>query len=95
MKIKGTCKRCDREFLAEQVLASGGACPWDGRPFSADYAATLVENLRQAEEAGSALERALAAVADLAPDFSLDPASVLTEVQEDLRRLSRNLVKQG
>ncbi|HEX4941966.1 MAG TPA: hypothetical protein VFW51_05490, partial [Actinomycetota bacterium] len=48
MKIKGTCKRDGREFFAEQVVASGGECPWDGQPFNADYAAVLVESLRAA-----------------------------------------------
>ena len=42
MKIKGTCKRDDREFLAEQVVELGGECPWDGQPFNADYAVVLV-----------------------------------------------------
>jgi hypothetical protein len=95
VKIKGTCKRCDREFLVEQAIASGGACPWDGEPFNADYAATLVSSLREAEEAGNRLQAALGAVADLRPEFSLDPSSVLGEIQGSLDRLSRNLVKQG
>ena len=45
MKIKGTCRRDGREFLGEQVVASGGECPWDGQPFNADYAVTLVDSI--------------------------------------------------
>src|SRR6185312_12252070 len=59
VKIKGICKRDGREFFAEQVIDLGGECPWDGEPFNADYAATLVESLREAERLGSGLERAL------------------------------------
>ena len=55
MKIKGTCKRDGREFLVEQVVAAGGRCPWDGEPFEADYAVVLVDALRDAEEAPTAL----------------------------------------
>ena len=73
MKIKGTCKRDGREFMVEQAVASGGECPWDGEPFQSDYAVTLVNALREAEEAGSKLEQALDQVADLRPEFTLSP----------------------
>ncbi len=95
MKIKGTCKRDGREFLAEQVLDLGGECPWDGEPFNADYAAVLVESLREAERLGTGLERALERVASLHPAFTLDEESVLGELQTQLGRLHRNLVRQG
>lgn len=95
MKIKGTCKRDGREFFVEQVVDLGGECPWDGEPFNADYAVVLVESLREAEQAGSALERALERVASLHPAFVLDETSVLGDVQSQLARLHRNLVQQG
>jgi hypothetical protein len=95
VKIKGTCKRDGREILAELIVTTGGYCPWDGEPFSADYAVTLVGALRDAERAGTQLERALETVADLRPDFTLDEASVLGEVRTHLERLRQNLVKQG
>lgn len=95
MKIKGICKRDGREFFAEQVIELGGECPWDGEPFNADYAATLVESLREAERLGSGLERALERVASLHPAFTLDEESVLGELQNQLGRLHRNLVRQG
>lgn len=95
MKIKGTCRRDGREFLAEQVIELGGECPWDGQPFSADYAATLVESLREAERLGTELERALERVASLNPAFTLDENSVLGELTAQLGRLRRNLVQQG
>jgi len=59
VKIKGTCRRCGREFLVEQVIRNGGECPWDGKPFQADYAVVLVDSLRDAESAGNTLENAL------------------------------------
>ena len=95
MKIKGICKRDGREFFAEQVIDLGGQCPWDGQPFNADYAATLIESLREAERLGSGLERALERVASLHPAFTLDEESVLGELQTQLGRLHRNLVRQG
>jgi hypothetical protein len=95
VKIKGICKRDGREFFAEQVIGLGGECPWDGQPFNADYAAVLVESLREAERLGSGLERALERVASLHPAFTLDEESVLGELQTQLGRLHRNLVRQG
>jgi hypothetical protein len=95
VKIKGTCKRDGREFFAEQVVDLGGECPWDGQPFNADYAATLVESLREAERLGSGLERALERVASLHPAFTLDKESVLGGLKTQLGRLHRDLVRQG
>ena len=89
MKIKGTCLHCGREFLAEQVIASGGRCPWDGRPLQSDYAAVLVESLIQAEAAGNTLENALEKIADLEPNLVLDQPSVLATIREHLDRLER------
>ncbi|GIU99545.1 MAG: hypothetical protein KatS3mg014_1161 [Actinomycetota bacterium] len=89
MKIKGTCRRCGREFLADQVIRNGGECPWDGKPFQADYAVVLVNALRDAEAAGTALEDALGKVADLEPDFVLDADSVLEALRAHLERLER------
>jgi hypothetical protein len=95
VKIKGTCKRDGREFLAEQVIEGGGECPWDGEPFQPDYAVTLVNAIRDAEEAGSRLEQALEQVADLAPEFTLDEDTVLGSLRRSLARIDSNLVKQG
>jgi hypothetical protein len=88
VKIKGTCKRDGRDFLAEQVIDLGGECPWDGEPFNADYAAVLVESLRAAERAGTELERALERVAALHPAFTIDDDSVLGELRRHLDRFS-------
>jgi hypothetical protein len=87
VKIRGTCKRDGRDFFVEQVIDIGGQCPWDGQPFNADYAVVLVESLREAEHAGTELERALERVAALHPAFVLDEESVLGEVRRQLRRL--------
>jgi hypothetical protein len=89
VKIKGTCMRCGREFLAEQVVENGGHCPWDGKPLQPDYAAVLVDSLRQAEAAGNTLENALEKIADIEPDLVLDEPSLLTTIREHLDRLER------
>ena len=89
MKIKGTCTTCGREFLVEQVLENGGKCPWDGHPFQPDYAAVLVDALRDAESAGSTLENALEKTADMHPSFTLDADSVIEEVRQHIRRLEK------
>lgn len=90
MKIKGTCRRCGREFLVEQVVQNGGKCPWDGKPFQPDYAAVLVEALRAAEAAGNTLENALEKTADMNPAFVLHPNSVLNEIRQHLERLEKS-----
>jgi hypothetical protein len=95
MKIKGTCKRCAREFFFEQAVASGGRCPWDGEPFNADYAVVLVEAMQNAEEAGTRLEQALEDIAAMAPAFTVDAASVQAKIQAAIAALAKNLIKQG
>lgn len=95
MKIEGTCKRDGREFFVEQVVASGGKCPWDGEPFNADYAVTLVNALRTAQEAGSKLELALEQIAALRPDFTLRTDTVIGGLRTQLAKLERHLVQQG
>ena len=95
MKIKGTCGRDGRVFMVEQVVAAGGECPWDGEPFNADYAATLVVALERAEVAGSALEEALGTLADLSPEFTLLSDSVIEPIREQLARLDRRLARRG
>jgi hypothetical protein len=95
VKIRGTCKRDGREFMVEQVIASGGKCPWDGEPFNADYAVTLVDALRDAEQAGSRLEVALEAIASLDPEFRLSVDSVLGFLRSQIDKLDRGTVRRG
>lgn len=95
MKIKGTCKRDGRDFMVEQVVAAGGECPWDGEPFNADYAATLVDAMERAEVAGSALEEALGTIADLTPEFTLLSDSMIEPLRQQLARLDRRLARRG
>jgi hypothetical protein len=95
VKIKGTCKRCGREFFFEQAIANGGRCPWDGEPFNPDYAVVLIEAMRAAEQAGSALEQALDDVASLRPAFTIEQSSVTGTVTDAITRLSKNLITQG
>ena len=89
MKIKGTCRRDGRQFFLEQVIENGGRCPWDGKPFQADYAVVLVDALRDAEAAGNTLENALEKVADIEPEFVLDVDSVIARIRGHLERLER------
>ena len=95
MKIKGTCKRCGRNFFFEQAIASGGRCPWDGEPFNADYAVVLVEAMQHAEEAGSRLEQALEDIAAMRPAFSVDASSVQAKTQAAIAALGKNMIAQG
>lgn len=95
MKIRGTCRRCGREFLFEQASTTGGRCPWDGEPFNADYAVVLVEMMQAAEVAGTKLEQALEDIAALRPAFTIDPASVTADLQASIARLAKNLITQG
>jgi hypothetical protein len=95
VKIKGTCRRCGRDVYAEQIIASGGRCPWDGEAFNANYAVVLVDALKAAEEAGSALELALEQVASLHPEFTLDRESVTGGVSSSIAQLSKNPISQG
>ncbi len=90
MRIRGTCANCGREFMPEQVIASGGHCPWCGKPFNRDYTALLVRSLRQAEEAGNALEDALrdiGSIEELAMD--IDDESVLEPLRDALRAIRK------
>jgi hypothetical protein len=89
VKIKGTCRRCGREFLAEEVVGNGGRCPYDGKPMQPDYAVVLVDSLRDAEAAGATLENALEKIADLEPEFVLDIESVVGGLRVHLERLER------
>jgi len=95
VRITGTCKRDGRDFTVEQVVASGGGCPWDGEPFQADYAVTLVNALREAELFGTKLEQALVQIADIRPEFTLHAGSVVGGLKAALDRLEQNLVTQG
>ncbi|MFL5789896.1 MAG: hypothetical protein ACJ76A_00190 [Actinomycetota bacterium] len=95
MKIKGTCKRCGREFLFEQAAGSGGRCPWDGEPFNADYAVVLIQAMQIAEEAGTRLEQALEDIAAMRPAFSVDASSVHAKTQAAIAALGKNLITQG
>jgi len=95
VRIKGTCKRCGREFFADQAIASGGRCPWDGQPFTADYALVLVDALKAAQVFGTRLERALEEIADIHPAFTLDRDSVLGGLNRSVASLEQNLVRQG
>ena len=90
MKIRGTCRNCGREFLPDQVIEAGGQCPWCGKAFNRDYTSLLVQALRQADEAGDALEGALkdmAAIDELA--MEIDEESVLQPLREALRAMRR------
>ena len=88
MKIKVVHSECGREALVQQVIDSGGHCPWDGKPYSKDYTANLAEALEAAEAAGSALERALDRIVGTSPALRLEPESVLASVREKLEEIN-------
>jgi hypothetical protein len=89
MKIKGTCSRCGKDFLAEQLAESHGHCPWCGLAFSPDYTSNLTKALQSADVAGDVLEDALEQIADLEPKFELDEDAVLEPLREALRSQRR------
>lgn len=89
MKIKGTCGRCGREFLAQQVIPSHGHCPWCGQAFSPDYTAVLAQALQQAEVAGNRLQDALEQLAALEPAMELDDETIVGPIRDALRAARR------
>jgi DNA repair exonuclease SbcCD ATPase subunit len=89
VKLKGTCARCDREFLVQQVLESQGHCPWCGQPFQPHYTAVLADALLLAEDAGNTLENALEKIAGMKPALVLDESSLLEDVQAHLEEIRR------
>jgi hypothetical protein len=89
VKIKGTCGRCGREFLAQQVIQSHGHCPWCGQAFSPDYTAALAQALQQAEVAGNRLQDALEQLAALEPAMELDDETIVAPIRDALRAARR------
>jgi hypothetical protein len=90
VRIRGTCSNCGREFLPEQVVGSGGHCPWCGKAFNRDYTSLLIQALRQADEAGDALEDALKAMAEIEElAMEIDEESILEPLREALRTIRR------
>jgi hypothetical protein len=89
VKIKVVHAECGREVLVQQILQTGGHCPWDGKPFSKDYTAVLAEALEAAEDSGSVLENALEKIAGMNPAMSIEPASVLGEIEAHVESLNR------
>jgi hypothetical protein len=87
VKIKLVHDLCGREVLVPQILDNEGHCPWDGKPFTRDYTANLVEALQASEIAGSALEAALDRVAGFEPSFVIEATTVLGPIQKQLSRL--------
>jgi hypothetical protein len=88
VKIRVIHTVCDREVLVQQILDTGGHCPWDGKAFNKDYTAVLAEALEAAEGAGSRLENALEKIAGMGPSFVFDAASVLEEMEGSIDRLT-------
>lgn len=93
MKIKGTCGRCGREFLAQQVIESGGHCPWCGQAFSRDYTANLAHALREAEVAGNRLQDALQQISGMELAMELDDESLVGPIRDELRAARRRRTK--
>jgi len=89
VKLKVVHDLCGREILVRQILDSQGHCPWDGKAFSGDYTAVLAEILEDAELAGSTLENALEKLAGMSPAFTLEEATLIKPLQEQLGSLNR------
>jgi hypothetical protein len=89
VKIKGTCRACNREFLVQQVLESQGHCPWCGKPFQPEYTAVLVDALELVEAAGNNLENALEKIAGMRPSLVIDEDTVLASIEASLDEIRR------
>jgi hypothetical protein len=89
VKIKVVHDECGRESLVRQILDSGGHCPWDGKPFSAEYTAVLAEALEAAEEAGSTLENALEKIAGMNAALTIDERTLLDPLRRRLGDVNR------
>ena len=87
MKIRGTCLNCGRDFLIQQVLASGGHCWNCGKPYQPHYTALLAESMQQIEIAGTALEGALERMAGMDPALVLDEDTLLGPITAHLRTI--------
>jgi transposase len=85
MKIKGTCSRCGREFLASQVVEGHGHCPWCGNAFNKDYTAVLANALREAESHGESFQAVLEQIAGMELAMELDEESVIGPLRNALR----------
>jgi hypothetical protein len=88
VKIKVVHDECGREILVQQILATGGHCPWDGKPFNKDYTAVLAEALERAESAGGVLDNALEKIAAMEPSFKIQRDSILAPLEAHLKRLN-------
>jgi hypothetical protein len=88
VKLQGTCRACGRGFLVEQAIDAGGRCPWCAIAFQKDYAATLVDSLRVAQDAASALSGALERIREMDPALSLDEGALLDPLRDSLRGTS-------
>jgi hypothetical protein len=87
VKIKFLHHLCGREVLVQQVLQTGGHCPWDGKPFSRDYTAILAEALETAENAGGILQNALEKIASMDPDITFVRVTIIEPLTDQLERL--------
>jgi hypothetical protein len=86
VKLKVVHTECGREILVQQLLETGGHCPWDGKPLNRDYTGVLAEALETAENAGTVLESALEEIVGMRGAFTLDSDSVLGPLREQLDR---------
>ena len=86
MKLKGTCTRCGREFLAEEVVQRHGHCPNCGRAFNGDYTAHLAQALQRVEGAANALHDALEDLASMELTMDIDEGSIVQPVAEAVRK---------
>lgn len=79
MKLIGTCQRCDRELLLDQLLdtETGARCPWCGAGMAGHYNAILHRVIPEIERAGRDLTRGLKVLRGDWTGFDLDERSVL------------------
>ena len=89
MKIKGTCKRCGRDVFAEQIVAAGGACPWDGEPFNPITPSCSSRRCARPRPPARDSRPRCEEIAALRPAFTIEASSVLGKLQAAIAGLSR------
>jgi hypothetical protein len=88
VKIRLYHNVCQRDLLVQQIVDSGGHCPWDGTAFTSEYTAIITEALQTVETAGTVLRDSLETIAGVEPNLEIYPQTILGPLQAQLDAIS-------